>query len=54
MHKSANLIVFSGILCLLLHTSSAYAQHQARAEITNAAGVLTQYAIYRAGIYMPA
>ena len=38
MHKSANLIVFSGILCLLIPMSSAYAQHQARADIKNAAG----------------
>jgi Cu-Zn family superoxide dismutase len=38
MHRSANLIVFSGILCLLIHTSSACAQHQARADIKNAAG----------------
>jgi Cu-Zn family superoxide dismutase len=38
MSKSAHLIVFSGMVCLLIHTSSAYAQHQARAEIKNAAG----------------
>jgi Cu-Zn family superoxide dismutase len=38
MHTSAHLIVFSGIVCLLIHTSSAYAQHQARADIKNAAG----------------
>jgi superoxide dismutase, Cu-Zn family len=38
MHKSAHLIVVSGILCLLIHTSSAYGQNQARADIKNAAG----------------
>jgi superoxide dismutase, Cu-Zn family len=48
MSKSAHLIVFSGMVCLLLHTSSAYAQHQARAEITNAAGNSIGRATFRA------
>jgi Cu-Zn family superoxide dismutase len=48
MSKRAHLIVFSGMVCLLLHTSSAYAQHQARAEIKNAAGTSIGSATFRA------
>ena len=48
MSTSAHLIVFSGMVCLLLHTSSAYAQHQARAEIKNTAGTSIGSATLRA------
>jgi Cu-Zn family superoxide dismutase len=48
MSKSAHLIVCSGMVCLLLHTSSASAQHQARAEITKATGNRIGSATFRA------
>jgi superoxide dismutase, Cu-Zn family len=48
MSKSTHLIVCSGMVCLLLHTSSASAQHQARAEIKNAAGTSIGSATLRA------
>jgi Cu-Zn family superoxide dismutase len=48
MHKSVPLMVCSGMFCLLIHTSSAYAQPQARAEITNATGTSIGSATFRA------
>jgi superoxide dismutase, Cu-Zn family len=38
MHKRANVMVLTGILFLLIHTASAYAQNRASADIQNAEG----------------
>ena len=48
MSKRAHLLVFSGMVCLLLHTASASAQPQARAEIKNTAGTSIGSATLRA------
>jgi Cu/Zn superoxide dismutase len=38
MDRKINVMLLAGILFLLIHTASAYAQNQARADIQNAEG----------------